>query len=191
MKCYIIVLRRENKKLSFENIPSEIKEYVEIDKDSFEDLDILCQQFIIKYVFKYKELLNKSVKDQQKKYVEKNIPEKYNISKINYLDNFLFNLNIILKNDYYIRFIINIKDNLKTNIEHHDKCIKRLKVNIRNNKNKIINNTIKKDISVYENKIIQYEKELYKITLIYKNYKNLYTIFINIININMINNNNC
>lgn len=176
----------KNKKLTFENIPSEIKEYVEIDKDSFEDLDILCQQFIIKYVFKYKELLNKTIEDKK---VDINILEKYNVSKTNYLENFLSNLNMLLRNEYYLSFIINIKENLKIKIDENNKCMKRLKVNIRNNKNKINNNTNKKDISVYENKIIHYEVELHKVSLIYMNYKNLYSIFNNIINISMINNN--
>lgn len=174
----------EDKKILFEDIPSDIKDHIEVDKESFEELDILCQQFIIKYVFKYKEILNK--KDERKNNVYTNVLErydKYNISKSNYLENFIFDLNVILKNNYYINSIINIKENLKINLEKNNKCMKRLKANIRNNRNKIICNTIKKDVSFYEEKIIHYEKELNKVSSVYSHYKNLYTIFTSLINL--------
>lgn len=90
------------KKLLFKDIPNEVKNYIEIDKESFEDLDILAQQLIIKYVFKYKELLNA--------YENKGSIKKINtLYKVNTENNclkiFLTSLHIILNNVNYTYII--------------------------------------------------------------------------------------
>lgn len=168
-----------NNKIIFENIPFDIKEHIKIDKDTFEELDILCQQLIIKYVFKYKELLNRNNMVITKE-VEKNNP----------IENFLLNINIILGKSIYTEQIVNIKNTFNSKIEENNKCVKRLKANIRNNKKKIINNINIKPVSIYEKKVFHYELELNKILLINKKFKNLFMIFKNIIALSMPNNKN-
>lgn len=173
--------KEKEKKLLFKDIPNEVKNHIEIDKESFEDLDILSQQLIIKYVFKYKELLNAYENKGCKNSLDK-VNTENNCLKI-----FLTSLHIILNNDNYTYIISEMVNKLGIYIGNSNKCIKRLKVNIKNNKNKIMNNTIKKDISYYENKIAKYENELHEIHKIYVNYKLLYKFLNNIIDLKKIN----
>lgn len=165
---------KENQRINFNDIPNDIKKYMEIDKDTFEGLDILCQQFIIEYIYKYHELLNIYSMDENKKIM---ITKKDN----KYFQNWLYDLNIILKNNKMLIYISYLTRNIKTNMENDYKIIKNLKANIKNNRKKINNNLMKKDKDYYEKKIIKYEENLNIISKIYINKKCLYNIFNNII----------
>lgn len=169
--------KREQETIKLNDIPYDIRKYIEIDKDTFENLDILCQQFIIEYIYKYNELLIFYENNQCKKSITKKINNHNN----DLLQKFLFDLNIILKNKNTLIHINNFIKGLKNNMNDDYKNIKRLKANIRNNKKKIINNLIKKDKSYYENKILEYETNLEDILKIYINKKHLYFVFNNII----------
>lgn len=167
---------KKHERIQFNDIPYNIRKYIEMDKDTFEKLDILCQQFIIEYIYKYNELLIFYGNKQNQKSIIKKINDNNNI-----LQEWLFNLNFILKNKDTLNYINNIIKDFKNNMNNNYKNIRRLRANIRNNKKKIINNLIKKDKIYYENKILNYEKNLEDISKLYTNKKHLYFVFNNII----------